>query len=293
MSPTIGSATTVDEAVKLLQRDGVVLLPDLLSADQLKALQDDVLPLMESIPMGKDDFFAGTKTRRAAALFARTRALDPVVTNPLFLESAKRILATPTPMWYGQERVEETPTVQVSATQCIQIHPGQGLQPLHRDDGLYHTKHPGPDDQVGIMIAVSDFTEENGGTRMIPGSHTWDDERMPLVEETIAAEMKAGSVLMWLGSTFHGGGQNVSKDSVRTGCIISISRGYLRQEENQYLAVPRETVAELPKEIQGLLGYAPSNPYMGWVEYDGEMADPSVVLGDTENAGLRTAFAAS
>ena len=287
MAATIGTATTVDEAVAAIQRDGVVVLPDLLTPDQLEALKADMLPLMDSVSMGKDDFFAGTKTRRAASLFARTRALDPVLENKLFRGTAEAILCTPTAFWFGQERVTETPTLQVGATQCIQIHPGQGLQPLHRDDALYHTTHPGPEDQIGVMIAISDFTEENGATRMIPQSHLWDAERMPLVSETIPAEMKAGSALMWGGGTYHGGGQNVSVDSVRTGCIVSFSRGYLRQEENQYLTVPLETVATLSKDVQGLLGYATSNPLCGWIEYDGEMSDPSVVLGDTENAGLR------
>ncbi|MFD6063685.1 phytanoyl-CoA dioxygenase family protein [Rhodococcus wratislaviensis] len=288
MTATISSASTVDEAVEILERDGVVLLPDFLTPEQLELAQHDLIALMETIPTGKDEYFTGTKTRRASKLLGRTRALDPVVTHPLFEETAKRFLCSATGMWFGQDRVDETATVQIGTTQCIQIRPGQGLQPLHRDDSLYHTTHPGPQDQVGIMLAVSDFTEENGATRVIPGSHLWDDERMPTVEETIPGEMKAGSALMWLGGTYHGGGQNNS-DSNRTGTVISLSRGYLRQEENHYLSIPPEQAVKLPERIQELLGYAPSAPFMGWVEYDGEMADPRVVLGKVDDAGLRAA----
>lgn len=291
MTPSVASATTVDRAVEILERDGVVVLPDLLSADQLQALQTDAFAILETTPVGKDDFFAGTRTKRRAAMFAHTRAMDCVVTNPLFLETTKRVLCKPTPMWFGEERVEETPTVQISATQFIQLLPGQGLQPLHRDDVIFHNPHPGPDAEVSIMVAVTDFTEENGATRVILGSNHWDDDRMPRVEETVPAEMKAGSAALWLGSTFHGGGQNRTAGDVRIGAGVGLAKGFLRQEENQYFAVPRETILELPPEIQGLLGYAPSNPFMGWVEYDGEMADPAVVLGQTENAGLRTANA--
>jgi Phytanoyl-CoA dioxygenase (PhyH) len=288
MRPSVATATTVDQAVEVLERDGVVILPGLLSAARLDALRNDAAVILETTPVGKDDFFAGTKTKRRAALFARTRALDCVVTNPLFLETSRRLLCTPMAAWYGDQRVDETPTVQISVTQFIQILPGQGLQPLHRDDVIFHNVHPGPDAEVSIMVAVTDFTEENGATRVIPGSNHWDDRLRPRVEDTVPAEMAAGSAALWLGSTYHGGGQNRTRDDVRIGAGVGIAKGFLRQEENQYLAIPRETVLTLPKELQGLLGYAPSAPFMGWLEYDGEMADPAVALGQTDNAGLRT-----
>ncbi|MEN0139608.1 MAG: phytanoyl-CoA dioxygenase family protein [Rhodococcus sp. (in: high G+C Gram-positive bacteria)] len=286
MTAHIASASTVEEAVVALERDGVVLLPDLLTAEQLDLAQRDLFALMDNITNGKDPEFMGTKTRRASSLFGRTRALDPVVTHPLYLETARRLLATPTPMWFGQDRVEVAPTLQIGAAQCIQIRQGQGLQPLHRDDFVFHNPHPGPQVQLGMMLAVSDFTEENGATRVIPGSHLWDDERRPQIEETIAAEMKAGSALLWLGSTFHGGGQNVTTESIRTGVVIALVKGYLRQEENHYLALAPEQVAVLSTQIQELLGYAVSDPFMGWIERGGEAVSPSVVLGELVAAGL-------
>ncbi|WP_406635163.1 phytanoyl-CoA dioxygenase family protein [Amycolatopsis sp. WGS_07] len=286
MTAQLRDASTAAEAVEILERDGVVRIPNLLSAEQLETVRNDLLPLMDETPSGSDPYFAGTKTRRLGRIFKHTRALDAAATSTVFLETAKHFLCPPKGMWYGQDRVDETPTMQIGATQCIQIHPGQGLQPLHRDDSIFYTVHPGKTDAIGMMFALSDFTEENGATRVIPGSHRWDDERMPEIGETIPAEMSAGSAVMWLGGTYHGGGQNVSADSVRTGAILGISRGYLRQEENHYLSLSIEEVKELPEEIRGLLGYSASNPYMGWVEFEGEMADPRVVLGEVEGAGL-------
>lgn len=287
MTARLRDAFTADEAIAILEEDGVVRLPDLLTAEQLATVKADLTPLMQATPDGSDEYFAGTKTRRLGRIFKHTRGFDAAAVNSVFHGAAKHFLATPQGMWFGQERVDEAPTFQIHATQCIEIHPGQGLQPLHRDDSIFYTVHPGRTDAIGMMTAVSDFTEENGATRVIPGSHLWDDERMPRPEETIPAEMSAGSAVMWLGGTYHGGGQNRTADSVRTGAILGLCRGYLRQEENHYLSLSLDDVKKMPREVQDLLGYAASNPYMGWVEYNGEMADPRVVLGDVENAGLR------
>ena len=285
MTAQLRDATTTSEAVGILERDGIVRIPNLLTAEQLETVKNDLFPLMETTPGGSDEYFAGTKTRRLGRILKHTRGLDAAALHPMVQETVKKFLCPPKGMWYGQDRVDETPTVQVGATQCIQIHPGQGLQPLHRDDSIFYTVHPGKTDAIGMMMALSDFTEENGATRAIPGSHLWDDERMPEVGETIPAEMTAGSAVMWLGGTYHGGGQNVST-SIRTGAILGFFRGYLRQEENHYLSLSLDEVKAIPRPIQELLGYAASNPYMGWIEYEGEMADPRVVLGETEGAGL-------
>ncbi|NMO03171.1 phytanoyl-CoA dioxygenase family protein [Gordonia sp. TBRC 11910] len=291
MTAQLRDAYTADEAIAVLEADGVVRLPDLLTAEQLATVKADLTPLMTATPDGSDPYFAGTKTRRLGRLFKHTRGLDAAALSPVIHGAAAHFLGTPKGMWYGQDRVDEKPTYQIGATQCIQIHPGQGLQPLHRDDSIFYTVHPGRTDGIGVMTAVSDFTEANGATRVIPGSHLWDDERMPLVSETIPAEMTAGSAVMWLAGTYHGGGQNVTDDSVRTGAILGFFRGYLRQEENHYLSLSLDEIRQMPREIQDLLGFTASNPYMGWIEYNGEMADPRVVLGDVENAGLHAGVA--
>jgi len=108
---------------------------------------------------------------------------------------------------------------------------------------------------------------------VIPGSHLWDDERPPLAEEAIPTEMPAGGGLIWLGATYHGGGQNTGVDP-RTGLTLALDLGNLRQEENQYLAVPKEMVLAYPEEVRRLLGYDRCPPGLGWLEMD----DPYTVL---------------
>jgi ectoine hydroxylase-related dioxygenase (phytanoyl-CoA dioxygenase family) len=223
------------------------------------------------------DATSGTRTRRVSSLFGRTRHLTPVVTQRLFLGAARRILQRPVSFWMGRERVVVTPSVQVSVTQAIQIHPGQGRQPLHRDDSLHLRRHPGPESRVQVMVAMSDFTEVNGGTLVIPGSHCWDDERAPRFVECVATEMVAGSALVFVGGVYHGGGSNRS-DGPRTGLTIALDLGNLRQEENQYLAVPRDAVLAYPEEVRRLLGYEPCPPDLGWLD----MESPYVALARAE-----------
>lgn len=256
----------LDEFTVALERDGAAIVEDLVDPTTLAALWSDLGPCLDAGDYG-DDWYNGTRTRRVSSLFARTRHLTPVVTQPLYLGAARRIMQQPVPMWVGRSRVDMTPTIQISGTQLIQLHPGQGKQPLHRDDALHLRRHPGPASRVQLMVAMSAFTAENGGTLVIPGSHHWDDERPPRAGEAIPTEMPAGAGLIWLGGVYHGGGRNDST-APRTGMTIALDLGNLRQEENQYLAVPREAVLAYPEEVRRLLGYDRCPPGLGWLEMD-------------------------
>jgi ectoine hydroxylase-related dioxygenase (phytanoyl-CoA dioxygenase family) len=112
------------------------------------------------------------------------------------------------------------------------------------------------------MWALDDFTAENGATRIVPGSH--DLRAVDSVEETDVeqAVMPRGSVLFYLGSTIHGGGANKA-DAPRSGLITTYSLGWLRQEENQYLTVPREIAESYPDPIRRLMGYQAHGRYLG------------------------------
>lgn len=280
MSLTALPATaTLDEVVAIIERDGGVIVEDFLDQATLDGLNADLDPLLTVTPTGEEGF-VGSKTKRLSALFKHSRHSAYVVTHPLYLGAAERILQRPTKVYYGEEEAWVIPTIQVGATQAIEIHPGQTAQVLHRDDAIWQWTHPdgGRDARLQIMLALTDFTAENGATHVIPGSHKWDDDRAPKEDETVRAEMQAGAALLWLGSTYHGGGANDS-DAPRRGMSIGLDLGNLRQEENQYLAVPQEIVKTYPERVQQLLGYQTCPPFMGWVEVDGVMVEPSVVYG--------------
>jgi ectoine hydroxylase-related dioxygenase (phytanoyl-CoA dioxygenase family) len=148
-------------------------------------------------------------------------------------------------------------TYQVGSMTAIEILPGESAQALHRDDSLYPIDNAGMELQIGVMWALSDFTAENGGTRVVPGSHrflrSW---HLPDVSDWVSAAMPKGSALFYMGSTWHGGGANQS-DAPRMGLINTYSLGWLRQESNQYLETPPEAAAQFEPRLRALLGYTP------------------------------------
>jgi ectoine hydroxylase-related dioxygenase (phytanoyl-CoA dioxygenase family) len=168
----------------------------------------------------------------------------------------------------------------------ISIGPGEPGQMVHRDQWAYDffTFPAGFDVQVSTMWAMTDFTEENGATRVVPGSHRADDKLRFAADDTVGAEMRKGSVLLYLGSTYHGGGANRS-DAVRVGMNVDYNLGWLRQEENQYLAVPLDVARTLPEPLQRLIGYQRGAYALGYV---GDMRDPIEVL--RPDAGAQAGF---
>ena len=268
----VGPDADLDHVTEIMERDGAIIIENFADSETLAGLWEDLGPdLRDSdyCEVGYD----GHRTRRISSLFARTTRLTPIVTQPLYLGASRRLIQKPVPIWIGRSQIEMTPSIQISASQAIQIDPGQGKQPLHREDTLYLRPHPGPVIRMQLMLAMSDFTAENGATLVIPGSHLWDDTRAPRYAECVPAAMPAGSGLIFQGGTYHSGGRN-DTDKPRTGLTLSLDLGSLRQEENQYLAVPKEKVLAYPEEVRRLLGYDRCAPGVGWFE----LQDPHMVL---------------
>jgi ectoine hydroxylase-related dioxygenase (phytanoyl-CoA dioxygenase family) len=284
---TLPRGSTVEQVIAVLERDGGVIVENFLASSTLTGLQADLLPRLARQSAGRDTF-SGTMTRRLGALFAHTRHCADVVTHPLFLPVAEHFLVKPHEVWVGEHRYAMTPDVRIGATQAIQIGPGQGAQPLHRDDNSFMWRHPthGREGRVQVMLAISDFTEENGGTLVIPGSHLWDEQRKPERTLAVSTVMKAGSALIFIGSTFHAGGENRTANEYRTGLTIALDASNVRQEENMYLALSPEVVSSYPEQIQRLLGWSAGKNAMGWVEVDGQMADPIHLLHGSDPRSL-------
>jgi hypothetical protein len=284
----LSSDAIAGDVVAALERDGGVIIEDFLSPVTLAGLRHDLLPLLERQSAGRDGF-AGFKTRRLGALFAHTRHCVEIATHPLYLKPAEYFLCRPRDLWVGGDRLSLAADIRIGVTQAIQLAPGQGAQPLHRDDTVFLWRHPtgGREGRVQIMCALSDFTAENGGTLVIPGSHLWDDERKPEISEAIPTVMKAGSALIFLGSTFHAGGANTTKSEYRTAAGLALDAANMRQEENMYLSLSSAQVASYPEQIQRLLGWSAGTNHMGWVEVDGQMVDPIHLLSDKDSTRLR------
>jgi ectoine hydroxylase-related dioxygenase (phytanoyl-CoA dioxygenase family) len=264
----------VDEVVAVAERDGAVIIEDFLGPGVLRGMWQDVGPALERQPEG-DGRLVGEKTKLVPALVRHTRHSVTVMRQPHFLGAARHFLQRPVRAWLGEQLMEFIPTIQLSISRAIQLLPGAGVQALHRDDTSHLRAHPGPESRVQIMVAASEFTARNGATRVILGSHRWDDERPPSERETVPAEMRPGSALLWLGSTYHGAGANAS-GAPRTGLSYAYDLGNLRQEENQYLSVPLDVARQYPEDIQRLLGYEACPPMCGLYELN----DPILALRD-------------
>ncbi|WP_432989812.1 phytanoyl-CoA dioxygenase family protein [Dactylosporangium sp. CA-233914] len=271
---TLPATATVDDVVEVLDRDGGVIVKDAVSQELISRVFDEIKPYLDLTPWGEGDFM-GTRTRRTSSILAKSPSYAEVVLSPHLLGAAEAILGREKAYsWVGEQRLDSKSRVQISCTSAIYIFPGETAQPLHRDDFLHHRVHPGPESQVQALFAGTSYHAANGATMVIPGSHKWDDDRPPRVEEAVPAEMTRGSCLIHLGSTYHGGGANVTKDEPRLAMVLAFARGYLRQEENQYLAVPKQQVLKYPERIQRLLGWDVHEPYCGWWE----LQDPHVLL---------------
>jgi ectoine hydroxylase-related dioxygenase (phytanoyl-CoA dioxygenase family) len=239
---------TVDQVVDALDIDGYCIVEGMLSAADVSAARASLIEVLAATPSGRNDF-EGFRTQRVYALFAKTRAFDRPAIHPLLLGVLDRILGH----------------YQLSAPTGIQIGPGEKAQVLHRDDGIYPLPRTYPNVVVNTMWALDDFTEANGATRLVPGSQHWVD-RSPAADDEVAyATMPAGSVAFYVGKIWHGGGANTT-DRPRLGVILEYVAGWLRAQENHLLAVPRETVVQLPERLQELLGYNVYPPFVGYVD---------------------------
>ena len=255
--PATTDAETISAA---LQRDGAAILENVLDAGQLESVRADLEPHINRTPMGADDF-TGRKTQRTGALVARCPTCRPLVMHPAILGGAHTFLAP------------YTDKVILHLTQTIYIHPGQGQQPLHRDRLAWGTHIPQSiEPQFNTIWALTDFTAENGATRVVPGSNHWDWDRRAEPGEITQAQMSAGSVLLYSGSVIHSGGENRS-DTSRLGLNITYCLGWLRQEENQYLSCPPHIARDLEPGLQELLGYTQGNYALGYYS-DPESEEP-------------------
>ena len=184
------------------------------------------------------------------------------------------------------------PAFQLHLTQVIAIGPGEPAQTIHRDQWAFDffPFPTGYEVQCNTIWAMTDFTEENGATRVIPGSHRFDDKLRFTEEDTVPAEMEAGSVLFYTGALYHGGGANRS-DEVRDGLNITYDLAWLRQEENQYLRVPLDVARTLDADLLRLMGYARGAYALGYVD---DLRDPiDVVRPDLARRGFQAEAAAT
>ncbi len=267
MSPALRRFTASsdpDAVAAAIDTDGAVIVEGLLAPEVVARVNDEVeaavaaadpaVPLFDPII----EAFNGPCTKQVAGVagLSCTFAVD-VMCHELLLALCDRIL------------LPACASYQLNIGHLLQRGPGAEDQWLHRDEAVWSdVPRPHPELQLASVIAFVDFTRDNGATRVVPGSHRREDRWLPPAEQIVApppgaselayAEMPAGSAVVYLGGTIHGGGANVT-ETPRRGVHLSYCLGWLRTEENNYLAVPPEVAVALPRRAQELLGYAMHN----------------------------------
>ncbi len=260
--PHLPPTATGDEVAAALADAGCAVVDELAAPDVLDQLLDELEPWLAATPLGPDEF-SGHRTRRTGGLIGRSATARDLVVHPLVLDAVGQVLGHAT-------------GYQLHLTQVIAIGPGQPAQTIHRDQWAFDffPFPSGYEVQCNTIWAASDFRDENGATRVIPGSHRFED-RLRLTEaDSVPAEMAKGSVLFYTGALYHGGGANRS-DEVRYGLNLTYNLAWLRQEENQYLAVPFDVARTLPEPLLRLMGYARGAYALGYVD---DLRDPLDVL---------------
>ncbi len=240
------NSSAIEADFETLMRDGYVIIKNLLSKDECEAIKAEGLALLGH--KGRNSF-EGLKTQRVYDVLSKTRLTDKLAEHPHILGLMDRFFQ---------------PGFLLSQSQIINILPNESAQDLHYDDVFYRIPRPRQPLGAATVWAIDDFTEDNGATVIIPGSHKWGDDRMGQREEAISAVMPAGSVVFFLGTTWHGGGSNRS-EKARFAITHQYCEAYMRQQENYLLELSKDTVCALSPQMQSLVGYNIYPPFMGMV----------------------------
>lgn len=235
-----------------IEREGYTILQGVIEPELLDGLAADLERLERELEIGPSrNEFEGTRTVRVYNLLRHGERFERIPVHPEVLPIVEGVL---------------DPGCLISSLSSIAIGPGETPQPIHADDQLIPLGKPHAPVVCNTMWALTDFTEANGATRIVPRSHVADHSpAYGQPYDSIAAEMPRGSVLVWHGSLWHGGGANRS-DARRVGIAMNYCAGYIRQQENQQLGLPRDRVARFSPRLQELVGYGVYHHLIGHIE---------------------------
>jgi len=252
---------TAAEVSDHLRLHGYAIVDEVDDLALLDRLAWEVAPHVEASAFGRDDY-DGLFTGRTGALVARCPSARALIMHPLAVSAVEHFLGHAT-------------AVRLHLTQIISVHPGETRQRLHRDEMAFDFFEfgPGYHVQCNTMWALTDFTADNGATHIVAGTSCLDDEA---ARDAVSAqaEMRRGSVLFYDGKVLHGAGANIS-DGARVGVNITYAVGWVRQEENQYLACPPEIARTLDDDLLKMMGYRQGAFALGYV---GDQTDPLAAL---------------
>lgn len=249
-----GATAPADAAAHLerIARDGYTVVRDVIAPAHADRILDDLARLERELAIAYGpNPFEGFRTKRIYNLLVHGALYEAIPVEPRVLAIVEGVL---------------DPGCLVSSLSSIRIDPDERAQMIHADDQLIPLAKPHAAIICNTMWALTDFTEANGATRLVPGSHRADHSPDPAGRyDSIAAEMPKGSVLVWHGSLWHGGGANRTGDS-RVGVAMNYCAGFIRQQENQQLGIPREIARRFSPRLRELVGYGVYRHLIGHID---------------------------
>ncbi len=238
------------DIIAAINKDGAIIVENFIENDLLEILVEELKPHADGFEPGMSggiikQMFCGAQTKRFAGLATKAPAFTKLIDHDLLHEWAEQ--AFENDYWFN-------------TGQAMIIGPGSTEQMLHRDVGNWPVIHDlgkeGPEGTLSVMLAMTDFTEENGATRVVPGSHLWDDFAVEADEkDVVQAVMPAGSALLYTGKAIHGAGANVSNDTWRFGIQMSFILAQLTPEEAHPITIPWGVAQNFTPRVQHMLGY--------------------------------------
>lgn len=251
--PSFREKTTIpkdlEEELQEIYENGYVILKNVLTQQEIQTLITELQPHLTKC--GRNNF-EGTKTNRVYNLLTKSQAFNSLAEHPRIMRILDNILRE---------------NYLLTAYQAIQILPGETIQPLHHDDQFINFPRPRRTVSIGTIWAITEFTKDNGATVVIPKSHQWGDELPASKDQLIPAEMQPGSVIVFLGTLWHGGGANTTESDKRLAISAQYCEPYIRPQENFMFSIPVEIAYNrLSPKLRSMVGYSIHPPFIGHVD---------------------------
>ncbi|PCD27174.1 hypothetical protein AU210_013588 [Fusarium oxysporum f. sp. radicis-cucumerinum] len=277
------ASAPIEEIVSVIRRDGGIIIKGFITPDEADRIQAEADPHYQKVGKYEGTLFPPTDPPLSGFAGKSPTFAHKAINHPVYREASKLLLKEESYPFRDGKRYKCVSNPVLAVSEAFSRGRSKA-QPLHRDDMAQHFDHvegSGESSLLGLLVAGTKCTFENGATQVIVGSHLWPEAAIsgPADRSMCStAEMEKGDAVMIIGSVWHGAGANIT-DERRNIFSCHMVRGSYRADENQYLAIPLEVIKDYDPEVQSLLGYSVSHPNCGHVD----MKDPIVMLGSNED----------